>query len=78
MHNLTSDGRRYQLRIEMAAANGSIYYEVYEDFRIGPASDFTLYIGNFIGTAGNCAVKKNVFILNIRTPDICTIRDPQF
>ena len=42
MHALTSDGRRYQLRVDLQAANGTHYYEIYDDF----------YIGNHRGTAG--------------------------
>ena len=52
MHALTSDGRRYQLRVDMTAANGTNYYEIYDDFHIGPAKDFTLHIGSHRGTAG--------------------------
>ena len=52
MHALTSDGRRYQLRVDMTAANGTNYYEIYDDFYIGPARDFTLHIGSHRGTAG--------------------------
>ena len=52
MHALTSDGRRYQLRVDMIAANGTYYYEVYDDFHVGPARDFPLHIGKFSGTAG--------------------------
>ena len=54
MHSLTSDGRRYQLRVDLRAANGTQYYEIYDDFSIGPARDFTLHIGNHRGTAGGC------------------------
>ena len=52
MHDLTSDGRRYQLRVDLVAANGTHYYEIYDDFRVGPAKDFRLHIGNYRGTAG--------------------------
>ena len=51
MHLLTADGRIQQLRVEMVAANGTHYYEVYGDFWIGPARDFQLHIGNYRGTA---------------------------
>ena len=52
IHTLTSDGRRYQLRVDVQAANGSYYYEVYDDFSVGPAKDFTLHVGSYRGTAG--------------------------
>ena len=52
MHSLTSDGRQYKLRIDLRAANGTQYYEIYDNFFVGPARDFTLYIGNHLGTAG--------------------------
>ena len=54
MHSLTSDGRRYQLRVDLRAANGTQYYEIYDDFNIGPSRDFTLHVGNHRGTAGGC------------------------
>ena len=52
MHALTSDGRRYQLRVDLQAANGTHYYEIYDDFYIGPANNFTLHVGSHRGTAG--------------------------
>ena len=52
MHDLTLDGRRYQLRVDLVAANGTHYYEVYDDFSVGPAKDFRLHIGAHRGTAG--------------------------
>ena len=52
MHLLTSDGRQYELRIDLQAANGSHYYEIYDGFFIGPGRNFTLHIGNHLGTAG--------------------------
>ena len=63
IHALTSDGRRYQLRVDVQAANGSLYYEVYDDFSIGPAKNFTLHIGSYRGTAGMYTdVKKNASV----------------
>ena len=53
IHLLTADGRRHQLRVEMVAANGTHYYEEYDDFWIGSARNFQLHIGNYRGTAGN-------------------------
>ena len=52
MHALTSNGQRYQLRVDLMAANGSNYYEIYDDFYIGPAKNFSLHIGSHRGTAG--------------------------
>ena len=53
MHSLTSDGRRYQLRVEMTRGDGRKYYEVYDDFSIGPRNTFVLHIGQERGNAGN-------------------------
>lgn len=52
MHTLTSDGRRYQLRVEMTDDSGRNYYETYDDFYIGAARKFDLHIGAASGTAG--------------------------
>ena len=60
MHAITSDGRRYQLFVELQAANRSFYYALYDDFSIGPAKNFTLHVGNYRGTAGRCG---NVIML---------------
>ena len=60
MHLLTADGRRHQLRVQMVAANGSNYYEVYDDFWIGPARNFQLHIGNYRGTAGNLLISTRL------------------
>ena len=59
VHMLTSDGRRYQLRVDLTAANGTHYYALYDDFRIGPAKDFTLHVGNYSGTAGDSLLGHN-------------------
>ena len=53
MHKMTSDGRRYQLRVDLTAANGSHYFALYDDFSIGPLKDFTLHVGKYSGTAGD-------------------------
>ena len=59
MHMLTSDGRRYQLKVDLTAANGSHYYALYDDFRIGPARNCTLHVGNYTGTAGDSLIGHN-------------------
>lgn len=52
MNALTMDGRRYQLRVELTTANGSTYFETYDDFSIGPPTDFVLHVGKHNGNAG--------------------------
>lgn len=56
MHAITSDGGRYQLRIELEVANGTKYYETYDDFSVGPPKDFVLHVGSFNGNAGNMKI----------------------
>ena len=53
MHALTSDGRPYELRVEISDEYGNTYYESYADFSIGPGKTFVLHIGQATGTAGN-------------------------
>ena len=53
MHKMTSRGRRYQLRVDLMAANGSHYFALNDDFSIGPLKDFTLHVGKYSGTAGD-------------------------
>jgi len=52
MHSLTSDGRRYQLRVDLVNASGHHLYQTYDNFAIGALPQFTLYVGNSSGTAG--------------------------
>ncbi|XP_053388006.1 neurogenic locus notch homolog protein 1-like [Mercenaria mercenaria] len=61
MHEITGDGRRYQLRVELTIANGSKYIETYDDFSIGPAKDFVLHVGNYRGNAGDSLSGHNGF-----------------
>lgn len=56
MHDLTSDGRRYQLRVDISDAYGNSYYEIYDDFSIGGPKNFVLYVGQYRGTAGTYKV----------------------
>ena len=65
MHLLTADGRRHQLLVEMVAANGSHYYEEYDDFSIGPAREFQLHIGNYRGTAGKLLISTRFCTVKI-------------
>ncbi|KAL4216365.1 hypothetical protein ACF0H5_024092 [Mactra antiquata] len=61
MHNLTSDGRAYQLRVELTVANGTTYVANYDDFSIGPPSEYVLHIGQYSGTAGDSLSGHNGF-----------------
>ena len=56
MHSITSDGRRYQLRMDFIDANDNKYYEIYDDFSVGPHNRFELTVGNSYGTAGKFKV----------------------
>lgn len=46
------EGEISQLRIDMTAANGTTAYTVFGNFSLGPAPNYTLHIGQGIGTAG--------------------------
>ncbi|WAR28966.1 ANGL2-like protein [Mya arenaria] len=70
MHNLTRDGRHYQLRVELVDASGRKLYQVYDDFSIGGLAAFTLHVGANRGTAGDSLSGHDGFGFSSMLPNI--------
>ena len=41
-----------ELRIDLTAADGTTAYETYQNFSLSPGPDYTLHVGQAVGTAG--------------------------
>jgi len=52
MHQLTNDGRRYKLRVDIVDSGGNNRHESYDDFSVGPHKQFVLHVGAYTGNAG--------------------------
>lgn len=60
VYSMTSDGRNYQLRVDLAHFNGSTRYAKYSGFNIGAsAAKYKLFIGAYSGTAGDSLTFHN-------------------
>ncbi|XP_052787276.1 microfibril-associated glycoprotein 4-like [Mya arenaria] len=70
MHKLTSDGRHYQLRVELVNATGKMLYQVYDDFAVGAHPYYTLHVGANRGTAGDSLSGHDGFGFSSVTPSI--------
>ena len=53
LHRLTTNGSQWRLRIDMKAYSGECRYAEYDNFWVGPETDFyKLHIANYSGNAG--------------------------
>lgn len=55
------NGTNSELRVDLTAANGTTAYEVFGNFTLGPAPDYTLHIDPGYGTAGMFVSLKCMF-----------------
>jgi Fibrinogen beta and gamma chains, C-terminal globular domain len=60
IHWLTSNGKRYKLRIDLGDFNDNTRYAEYDNFKVGSAcSNYILTsVGSYCGTAGNQLFRK--------------------
>ena len=70
IHDLTSDGRRYELHIDMISSNGTKGYARYSNFYISDETDnYRLHVDAFVG--GNAGKYNNKRIRVSRSLSVC-------
>ena len=68
MHQLTNDGDRYLLRVELESYQGEFIYAEYSSFSVGPESDnYRLHVTGYLArsSAGERSLPVKVKVYSI-------------
>ncbi|XP_071115733.1 fibrinogen-like protein A [Haliotis cracherodii] len=72
IHRLTKQ-KTYELRIDLVNKAGSHFYAEYNSFHLGSMSEFyTLFVGNYSGTAGDKMLYQNNSRFSAKNLDLDT------
>ncbi|KAK2141706.1 hypothetical protein LSH36_1054g00004 [Paralvinella palmiformis] len=72
IHDLTTDGRNYSLRVDLESYDGEAIFAIYSSFSVGPESDnYRLHVGGYssASTAKDSLSTHNNMMFSTKTRD---------